>query len=87
MTAGLLSLRITSGQAVELSSARNYTRQIPARSPSRATTSRSCHSFRRGGVYPAMAVMTDRMTIVIKHEAVEDTGSFEVRFRPSKFFY
>jgi hypothetical protein len=56
------SLRITTRQAVELSSARNYTRQIPARS-------------RRGGAYPAMAVMTDRMTIVIKHEAVKDTGS------------
>jgi hypothetical protein len=37
-----------------------------------------------------MACMTDRMTIIIKHEAMKDTGSFEVRFRdgrPSKFFY
>jgi hypothetical protein len=30
------------------------------------------------------------MTLIIKHEAVKNTGSFEVRFRdgrPSKFFY
>jgi hypothetical protein len=44
----------------------------------------------RGALYSEMARMTDRMTLIIKHEAVKDTGSFEVRFRdgrPSVFFY